>query len=241
MYLRRSLLLYIFSSVFLFIGGFWLLSSFTEGETRRPKWANLFGSEVDYQWPAPLPEDDTLRKESPNPIPDLSSNPSFEDIGVSSPLLRARLKRLLTLPVLSHAQSVSTNGKGCPRDVADRQVNQDQLKDQRQWWTEIDEDEIRTRRAAIVSYLENLDKQTIALVGDDAKLEGRGIVMTAGNRVWYYLAISVRIFPNSTYIIFIVEHCSECFGHFKNTKAKLRIEIACSSIFIPWRNKSRIC
>lgn len=189
MFLRRSLFSFILTGIFFFACGFLLLHQILP--TARP-WGSLidYESNVIGSSPAPLRlEDDALQEPHnySNTSPNSPSDTFSKDISISSSLLRAHLKRLLELPVLSHVQSIAANEKGCPREIADKQVNQDQLKDLRQWWIEIDEDEIHTRRMAIVSDLEKMDKQGVALTGDKANLKGKGIVMTAGNRVrWLY-------------------------------------------------------
>lgn len=181
MFLRRSLFSFILTGIFFFACGFLLLHQLP---TARP-WGSLIDSESNIVGSSSVEPHDYS-----NPSPNSSSDGFSKDITISSPLLRVHLKRFLELPVLSHAQSIAANEKGCPREIADKHVNQDQLRDLRQWWIEIDEDEIQSRRMAIVSHLEKMDKQGVALTGDKANLKGKGIVMTAGNRVQFLHSIS---------------------------------------------------
>lgn len=146
----------------------------------------------DHSWPDPNPGDDTLRK-NPNQEGSSSSN----HVEVSSSVLRDRLQALLDAPVLSHSAAAPQNEKACPRVVADKQVNPDQLKGNRERWIAVNETDIQTRRRAIVQHLERLEKDGIVTMGVGKKGtgEGRGVVMTAGNKVTLDIRASMlRVF-----------------------------------------------
>ncbi|KAF8588834.1 glycosyltransferase family 71 protein [Ramaria rubella] len=103
------------------------------------------------------------------------------DINISSPILRAHLQALLNAPVLSHSDAVVKNEEGCPRVLADKQANQAQLHSNMDKWLTVDGTEIRTRRQAIVQYLQQLEEDGTTVLGAGSG-EGRGVVMTAGNK-----------------------------------------------------------
>ncbi|KAF8588833.1 glycosyltransferase family 71 protein [Ramaria rubella] len=137
-------------------------------------------------WQDPNPGDDTLRKHPQGDGLDDHLNGDTSkptDIKISSRILRDRLQALLNAPVLSHSEAVIKNEEACPRAVADKQVNQDQLQGNRDKWLKVDEAEVRIRRQAIVQYLEKLEEEGKIIFGTDKKSgEGRGVVMTAGNK-----------------------------------------------------------
>lgn len=138
-------------------------------------------------WPEPNPGDDTLRK---NPGTE-NSKGTPSPIHLSSRVLRERLQALLDSPALSHSEAVVENEEGCPRDVADMQVNQDQLRGNRDKWLSVSASDIRSRRQAIVQHLEELEKEGKIVLGSEKGAgEGRGVVMTAGNKVIFNLYMS---------------------------------------------------
>jgi len=139
-----------------------------------------------HDWPDPVPGDDTLRK---NPV--ISEESKETKLLFSSPLLQARLQNLLDAPVLSYSEAKSSNDKSCPPEFADKQVNQDQLKGNRDFWIDVTKDDIREHRRKIVEYLKTLEKDGVAVMGADSKAGSRrGIVMTAGNKVIVKLLFS---------------------------------------------------
>ncbi|KAF8307448.1 hypothetical protein DL93DRAFT_2087974 [Clavulina sp. PMI_390] len=82
----------------------------------------------------------------------------------------------------THEQFMKESSASCPVDVADRQINPDQMSGNIEKWLAMDTDELAERRLAIVQYLETLEKEGKVLVGGDGKSgKGRGIVMTGGN------------------------------------------------------------
>ncbi|KAF8499360.1 hypothetical protein JB92DRAFT_2982225 [Gautieria morchelliformis] len=143
--------------------------------------------DLGHAWPDPKPGDDSLRK-SPQGVDESNDTPSH--IQLSSPVLRQRLQSLLDAPALSHVETVAKNEEACPRDVADMQVNKDQLRENREKWLAVSISDIRRRRQAIVRHLEQLEKEGKSVMGSGSGAgEGRGVVMTAGNKVMCLLDV----------------------------------------------------
>ncbi|KAG9080416.1 hypothetical protein FRC06_006612, partial [Ceratobasidium sp. 370] len=107
---------------------------------------------------------------------------SHDEIAIKNDDLRNRLATLLARPVLSHDEALKYNVQSCPREVADSQVNQDQLKGNAAGWAKISVEDIKKRRKDIVAYLENAEKNGTTLVAGGRVQRGRGIVMTGGNQ-----------------------------------------------------------
>ncbi|KIJ51257.1 glycosyltransferase family 71 protein [Sphaerobolus stellatus SS14] len=194
MHLRRSSLSFLFVVVFLLSTSLLFLYRSTlisyipwnpivEDQTKVVNASDGTGhDQVDHghDWPDPVPGDDTLRKKPSNP--DIEADAGFPGAPtVKSPLLQARLHALLNAPVLSYAEATPANEAACPPSVADKQVNQDQLKGNREEWITISKEEIKERRKSIVRFLEVLESQGTAVMGPGLG-SGRGIVMTAGNK-----------------------------------------------------------
>lgn len=94
--------------------------------------------------------------------------------------LQARLQNLLRAPLLTSGEAYQQNVAHCPIDVANRQVNPDQLWRHGWFWKRLRLRDVVRRRVAILKYLED--------VGRDGRLfstsaPSRGIVMTGGNQV----------------------------------------------------------
>ena len=204
MHIRRSLFAFIICGILLLTFGVvsWSRSSYV---TVFP-WAGsgwTAGSHSDFGiadgsldlghgWLDPNPGDDTLRK-SPQGVD--ASDDSPGPIRLASHVLRERLKSLLESLALSHSQAIAKNEKACPRHVADMQVNQDQLRDNKDKWLGVSISDIRRRRQAIVQHLEQLEKDRKPVMGlGDGAGEGRGVVMTAGNKVIIILGVKMFVF-----------------------------------------------
>ncbi|KAG8701003.1 hypothetical protein FRC08_004336 [Ceratobasidium sp. 394] len=110
------------------------------------------------------------------------SAPSFDKIAIKNEDLRNRLAALLARPVSEHDEALKYNVQSCPKEVADSQVNQDQLKGNAAGWAKISMEEIKKRRKDIVEYLENAERNGTTLVAGGRAQRGRGIVMTGGNQ-----------------------------------------------------------
>lgn len=87
--------------------------------------------------------------------------------------------RFLARPVLSHEEAVEWNEEECPRAQLDMQVNQDQLRGEREQWLAVTKDGVQEMRDGAVEYLEERAIEE----GQDALL-GPGLMETAeGSRV----------------------------------------------------------
>lgn len=115
-------------------------------------------------------------------VPETAPDVEYAQIAVKSKDLRTRLSALLARPALTHEEALKQNLLTCPKDVADLQVNQDQLKGNAEGWAKISVEEIIQRRKDIVAYLEEAEKNGTTLVADGWAQQGRGIVMTGGNK-----------------------------------------------------------
>ncbi|KAF8328664.1 mannosyltransferase putative-domain-containing protein [Cantharellus anzutake] len=102
-------------------------------------------------------------------------------IEIKSEELKKRLYALLSAPLWGFRETVDAFAKACPREVADEQVNPDQLVGNEEFWTTIVNPELVKRRVGMVKYLEKLEESGQAVVWD-GKGKGRGIVMTGGNQ-----------------------------------------------------------
>ncbi|KAH7343195.1 mannosyltransferase putative-domain-containing protein [Rhizoctonia solani] len=120
--------------------------------------------------------------------------PNYTDISIKDEGLRNKLSELLARPIRTHKEALAFNVQGCPIEVADKQVNQDQLKGNSAFWERITTDEISQRRKAIVGYLETAEKDGAELVASGQIPKGRGIVMTGGNKdTVQRILVSLRI------------------------------------------------
>ena len=180
-------------------------------------------------WIDPKPNDDTLRKNPPG-IDNVDVSDDISGlIRLRSHVLRERLKSLLESPELSHSQAVAKNEEACPRHIADIQVNQDQLRGNSERWLAVSASDIRSRRRAIIQHLEQLEKEgkTVMGLGSGAG-EGRGVVMTAGNKVKLSLGVN-----SSVFIRYCLGDSEECPSHTSHSKAGIQFSPSCSNIFIP--------
>lgn len=140
------------------------------------------GSPSSHNTPA-APDGDTLHilpfpshdEVDVKPLP-VGLDTQLQPILVASHELQVRLRALLSGPVMTYAESVEASAKTCPRDVADRQVNPDQLSGQTEMWATVGGDELVRRRIAMVKYLEDLEKSGKVIIGEKGKTgTGRGI------------------------------------------------------------------
>lgn len=113
--------------------------------------------------------------------PELSDQLAHYTPIVPSKILQTRLQTFLGAPLLRYSTAVTENQRTCGTpERADRQVNPDQLRQQKRFWKGVGNVELATRRLDIVKYLEKV-AQHGGLMGRSGG--GRGIVMTAGNKV----------------------------------------------------------
>lgn len=100
---------------------------------------------------------------------------------VPSAELQARLKKFLSAPLLKYSDALAQNLQTCGTlERANRQVNPDQLRKQKIFWKGQGNVDLAKRRLQIVQYLE--DMATLGKLIPEPR-GGRGIVMTAGNKV----------------------------------------------------------
>ncbi|CEL63889.1 hypothetical protein RSOLAG1IB_05654 [Rhizoctonia solani AG-1 IB] len=119
---------------------------------------------------------------------------NYTDISIKDESLRKRLSELLSRPIRAHKEALELNAQTCPIEVADKQVNRDQLNGNSAFWERITTDEISQRRKAIVSYLELAEKNGTELIASERVHKGRGIVMTGGNKdTVQRILVSLRI------------------------------------------------
>ncbi|QRV88170.1 glycosyltransferase family 71 protein [Ceratobasidium sp. AG-Ba] len=116
------------------------------------------------------------------PNPEHPPTPSYDKISIKDEGLRNRLAALIARPVQSHEEALKYNVQACPKEVADFQVNQDQLRGSAEAWASVGMEEIIRRRSDIVKYLEDAEKNGTTLVAGGRAQRGQGIVMTGGNR-----------------------------------------------------------
>ncbi|CAE6422122.1 unnamed protein product [Rhizoctonia solani] len=120
--------------------------------------------------------------------------PNYTEISVKDKNLRKKLSGLLSRPIRTHKEALELNAQTCPIEVADKQVNRDQLNGNSAFWERITTDEISQRRNAIVGYLESAEKNGTELVASGRFHKGRGIVMTGGNKdTVQRILVSLRI------------------------------------------------
>ncbi|CAE6530345.1 unnamed protein product [Rhizoctonia solani] len=93
-----------------------------------------------------------------------TTTPNYTDISIKDEGLRKKLSELLARPIRTHKEALAFNVQACPIEVADKQVNQDQLRGNSAFWERITTDEISQRRRAIVGYLEAVEKDGAELV-----------------------------------------------------------------------------
>ncbi|ORX39591.1 mannosyltransferase putative-domain-containing protein [Kockovaella imperatae] len=98
-------------------------------------------------------------------------------------LLARRLDSFLRRPIETLDQAQGANFDGCPADISDKLVNQDQLRGESDFWTALSTNDIVQRRVEIVRELEEKVLKGVSVVFDGVSTgRGRGIVLTAGNR-----------------------------------------------------------
>lgn len=106
------------------------------------------------------------------------------------PRVAEAVERFLARPVLSHEQAAAQNEAACPRAQLDKQVNEDQLRSERENWLAVDGARVVAMRRAAVAFLEARSKEDGegALMGPGLGPEGkvvekgsRGVVIAAGN------------------------------------------------------------
>ncbi|KAG8695095.1 hypothetical protein FRC09_009398 [Ceratobasidium sp. 395] len=195
MHIRKSnlsifsvVLLVITAAALLFTG--WIRSSFAPDWNLQHHWDSWTG----HKSPVSDPQTGTGTatggapiKEKPGITPvkvETGNKPatSYDEVAIKSDDLRNRLVALLARPVWSHEEALKYNVQSCPKEVADAQVNQDQLRGNVLGWAQISVDDIKKRRRDIVTYLAGTEKNGTTLVAGGRAQKGRGIVMTGGNQ-----------------------------------------------------------
>ncbi|KAF8515331.1 mannosyltransferase putative-domain-containing protein [Hysterangium stoloniferum] len=183
MHVRRSLLVLLLGGILLLTTS--LLFLYRSSYIHLSPWATHVDNPLDVHqsWPDPEPGDETLRKNPPDQHETPTSNKTPKPVGSPSLLLQSRLQTFLDAPILNYIDAASKNEETCPRSVADKQVNQDQLHGNLQYWRDISQSDIQGHREAIVDHLRTLEKDGTEILGlRDKPYGGRGIVMTAGNK-----------------------------------------------------------
>jgi hypothetical protein len=107
-----------------------------------------------------------------------------------SPILSFALLPLLTAPVLSYTSALTENLATCPKTTHDRQVNPDQYANEREFWGELEDGDIRAKREGMGRYLERLEREGKEVVMSFDRESTRGIVMTGGNQVHFSFLLS---------------------------------------------------
>lgn len=124
-------------------------------------------------------------------FPELSEQLAHHTPIVPSKDLQTRLQTFLSAPLLPYATALAENQRTCGTpERADRQVNPDQLRQQKRFWKGVGNVELATRRLDIVKHLEKI-AQHGGLLGRHGG--GRGIVMTAGNKACVYLSDTLKV------------------------------------------------
>lgn len=128
----------------------------------------------------PIAEEPGIQPVKPNP--EHPPTTGYDKIAIKDDNLRNRLAALIARPVRSYEEALKYNVQSCPKEVADMQVNRDQLKGNAEGWASIGIEEIIQRRNGIVKYLEAAEKNGTTLVAGGRAQGGQGIVMTGGNK-----------------------------------------------------------
>jgi len=112
--------------------------------------------------------------------------------------LQSRLRNLLDAPLESYDSALAVNAApgNCPREQADRQAIQDQLRRHSRWWSTVTAGELANKRLGIVRYLERIAMSGGDVIGRPGG--GRGIVMTGGNKVCRAIIIFCLIATQQT-------------------------------------------
>jgi alpha 1,2-mannosyltransferase len=98
--------------------------------------------------------------------------------------LSERLAGFLSRPVLSHEEAKESMRVHCPLEVSNRLVNPDQYNGDSEFWkNEVTKEVITEKRAKLVTWLAGKAEQGEKIVWENGLGAGRGIVMTAGNKV----------------------------------------------------------
>lgn len=114
----------------------------------------------------------------------LSLNPSLDQ-------LCGRLVQFLHRPVLSHEEAEESNRLHCPLEISDKLVNPDQYNgDSGFWKNEVTKEVIVEKRLGLVNFLADRVEQGERIVWEEGLGKGRGIVMTAGNKVCLLLRLT---------------------------------------------------
>ena len=79
--------------------------------------------------------------------------------------LASRLSHLLARPVQNHDEAVESNYVSCPTQVANELVNSCQLRDNAGQWRNISKDDIRQRRAEVVTRLHDKYAAGVQVLG----------------------------------------------------------------------------
>lgn len=109
--------------------------------------------------------------------PTLSEDPSLAG-------LSERLLDFLRRPIQTHDEAKESMRVHCPLEISDKVVNPDQYNGDSEFWkNEVSKDVIVERRLGLVRWLSEKVEQGEKVVWEEGLGKGRGIVMTAGNKV----------------------------------------------------------
>lgn len=109
--------------------------------------------------------------------PALSQDPSLAK-------LSERLVQFLDRPVLSHDEAKESMRVHCPLEISDRLVNPDQYNGDSEFWkNQVTKEVIIEKRSALVNWLGDKVEQGEKVVWEEGLGKGKGIIMTAGNKV----------------------------------------------------------
>lgn len=99
-------------------------------------------------------------------------------------LLSSRLNEFLHRPIESHDEAKERMRTHCPLELSDKLVNPDQYNGDSPFWiNEVDREMIIRKRAELVMNLASKVEEGEKVVWEQGLGKGKGIVMTAGNKV----------------------------------------------------------
>jgi len=118
---------------------------------------------------------------------DLDETNDYLPIELRDPTLAPLSRKLVDFlhrPALSHDAAKVKMRERCPVELADNLVNPDQYKGNEEFWKEeVTPDVIWAKRAELVNWLGQQVGKGESIIWQEGQSKGRGIVMTAGNKV----------------------------------------------------------
>ena len=103
------------------------------------------------------------------------------DVKESFSELTSRLTRLVEAPISTIEEALKSNYANCNKKIHDLQVNPDQYQNEATFWAHVSDEDIQQRRRDILQYIKA--REVNEVIANPQVGNGRGIVMTAGNRV----------------------------------------------------------